>query len=466
MFLLTVRKEIVHNILSFRFVVTYALLFSLILLAMFLMTSDYQARMQDYATQDSKSREQLAELEAIEDANEQFQRIQQAQNSGEFAGLRQPRSLSLLARGLEGSLPTQVSSRSRFLLRSSDDRLGRNMLFEIFQTPDFVYVINIVMSLLALLFVFDSVCGEKEQGTLKLVLSNSVPRDSVLLGKWVGGFLSIAGPFTVAVLGGFTYIYISGALDLQGEDMSRFALIYLLSLLYISTFFTLGLMISTLTHRSSTALLVSLLVWICWILVVPNLAPIAARLATPVPGRQVIEGEKQAIERESQLLLEGIRKRKVYGDEKESEQIQQDAESRKHKLEEFFQDKMSRQVSLSKNLARLSPSASYLFAATRLAGTGPDLFDHFQKALERFHRGHEEFRHRMFDRDTMEWTQSGRKVKDPDWFEVGNLPHFDMFSENLGDSFDAALFDILLLAVFNVLFFMLSYTLFIRYDVT
>ena len=41
-----------------------------------------------------------------------------------------------------------------------------------------------------------------------------------------------------------------------------------------------------------------------------------------------------------------------------------------------------------------------------------------------------------------------------------------MFAESLDDSFDAALFDILLLAVFNVLFFMLSYTIFIRYDVT
>ena len=56
MFLLTVRKEIVHNVLSFRFVVTYALLFSLILLAMFLMTNHYRARMQDFTTQDSKLR--------------------------------------------------------------------------------------------------------------------------------------------------------------------------------------------------------------------------------------------------------------------------------------------------------------------------------------------------------------------------------------------------------------------------
>jgi ABC-type transport system involved in multi-copper enzyme maturation permease subunit len=253
-------------------------------------------------------------------------------------------------------------------------------------------------------------------------------------------------------------------MEMQGEDMARFGLIFLLSLLYISTFFTLGLMISTLTHRSSTALLVSLLVWICWILVVPNLAPIAARLAAPVPGRQVIEAEKQAIDRESQLLMAGIGKRKVYGDQQESERIQKDGEKKKRKLEEFYQDKMSRQIAYSKNLARLSPSASYLFAATRLAGTGPNLFDYFQKALERFHQGHEEFRQSMWS--MREWSESGPQIKDPDWFDPENLPRFDMFAESLTDSFDAALFDILLLAVFNVLFFMLSYTIFLRYDVT
>ncbi len=462
MFFLTVGKEIVHNILSFRFVVTYALLFCLILMAMFLMTNDYQRRLQEFSAADGKVRENLAELVKIEDPAEQFQRIRQA----DFSALRLPTPLSLLALGLEGSLPTQVSSQSHFFVSSSDDRLGRNVLFDIFQTPDVVYVVNVVMSLLALLFVFDSVCGEKEQGTLKLLLSNSVPRDSVLLGKWVGGFFSVAAPFAVAVLGGFTYIYISGAMEMKGEDMARFGLIFVLSLLYISTFFTLGLMISTLTHRSSTALLVSLLVWICWILVVPNMAPIAARLAAPVPGRQVIEAEKQAIDREVQLLMAGIGKRKVYGDQKESESIRQDGESKKRKLEEFYQDKMSRQISYSKNLARLSPSASYLFAATRLAGTGPNLFDYFQKALDRFHQGHDEFRQSMYSRDIMEWTQSGPKVKDPDWFDAENLPRFDMFAESLDDSFDAALFDILLLAVFNVLFFMLSYTIFIRYDVT
>jgi len=466
MLFLIIRKEIVHNVLSFRFVVTYALLFCLILLAMFLMSNDYRARFQEYTAAVSKERAQLDKLERVEDPSELFQEFQRAT----FTGVRQPGNLSILARGLEGNLPTQVSSAGWIRFLSSEERLDKNVLFEVFQAPDFAYVINIVMSLLSLLFVFDAVCGEKEQGTLKLLLSNSVPRDIVLVGKWIGGYVSVVAPFSVAVLGGFAYIYVTGTLDLADDSLTRFALIFALSLLFISACFTLGLMISALTHRPATALLVSLLVWICWILVVPNIAPVAARLIGPVPARQVIDAEKQAIDRESQLLLEGIRKRKVYGDQNEAEKIQLDAERRKNKLEEFYQDRMKSQISLSQNLARLSPSASFLFSATRLAGTGPTLFAHFQKAKERFQKQHEEYRRDVFQElyrsGRAEFSQGRVQVKDRDWFQLDDLPRFRMFAETLSDSFNAALFDILLLAVFNVLFFMLAFVFFLRYDIT
>ena len=463
MFFLTIKKEIVHNVLSFRFIVTYALLFCLVLLAMFLMTHEYDKRLQEYNRAVGKEREWIEKIENMEDPNEQFRELQRAS----FAGSRRPQNLSILARGLEGNLPTQVNSgRWGWFVQTREDRLSRNMLFDIFQTPDFVYVINIVMSLLALLFVFDSVCGEKEQGTLKLLLSNSVPRDIVLVGKWIGGYLSVVAPFSVAVLGGFTYIYISGNFVGTDDGISRFALIYLVSLIYISAFFTLGLMISTLTHRTSTALLVALLVWICWILVVPNLSPILARLIAPVPSRQVIDGEKQAIDRETNLLIEGINKRRVYGDQAEMERLRKEADKRKNKLEKFYQDRMRSQVSLSQNLARVSPSASFLFATTRLAGSGPVLYRFFRQAQEKFSEAAQQFQRSMFNRDLVEWSPQGPKVKDPNWFKPDDLPHFEIFEERIGDSFNEALFDILLLVIYNVLFFMLSYTFFLRYDAT
>ena len=116
-----IQKEIVHNVLSFRFIITYALLFCLVLLALFLMTIDYRTRMQDYTTETGKERDRLGEIESIEDPSEQYEEY----SNTIFSGVRSPKTLSILARGLESSLPTWVSSGSWFTPHSSEDRLGK-----------------------------------------------------------------------------------------------------------------------------------------------------------------------------------------------------------------------------------------------------------------------------------------------------------------------------------------------------
>ena len=118
MLLRLIRKEILHNILSFRFAVTYALLFILVLLAVFLMGNEHSDRMETFTREEARFRDRLEELAAMEDGGEQFRSVQQES----FSGLREPAPLSVLARGLEGSLPTRVSSQQRFIMRSSDDR--------------------------------------------------------------------------------------------------------------------------------------------------------------------------------------------------------------------------------------------------------------------------------------------------------------------------------------------------------
>ena len=125
----------------------------------------------------------------------------------------------------------------------------------------------------------------------------------------------------------------------------------------------------------------------------------------------------------------------------------------------------SSQISLSQNLARLSPSASYLFAVTRLSGTGPSLFAHFSAAVERFQEGHRELEMRAYRDGSITFTREGPQVPGG-WFDADAVPRLQVFREGATEAFDAALFDILLLTVFNVLFFMLSYVFFLRYDVT
>ena len=450
---LLIRKEIVTNVLSARFAVTFILFFGMILVSVFVMTDHYKVALDLYEADESSRREELAKLKANEDPQ---QALNDLLNAGVY-GHRRPRSLSIFAKGLEDNIPTQVHVHSGEV----NEEFYKNALFSVFQTPDFSYVVNLVVSLLSVLFVFDAICGEKERGTLKLILSNSVPRDLIILGKWVGGYLSLIAPFLVSVFAGLLYIRISGVILLEGEMLIRLAWMLFICLLYISLFFALGMMISTLTRQSSTALLISLLVWICWILVIPNVSPVLARMIYPVPTPQKINAEKQAIGQEMALRIQRIRLTMLaYGDEasKKEEELQREVRSRNQKLDDFYADKLGSQMSVSMTISRLSPSASFRYAFTGLCGTGVSLHEHFRRAYERFREQFREYTERMRER--------GNKGElDRAWLKIDEIPRLTIFEERTKDTINAVLVDILLMVIYNVLFFITCYAFFLRYDV-
>ena len=72
-----------------------------------------------------------------------------------------------------------------------DSKYESNPVFSIYGALDLTFIVKIILSLFAILFTYDAIVGEKEKGTLKLTLSNNVPRDLLILGKVIGGFISL-----------------------------------------------------------------------------------------------------------------------------------------------------------------------------------------------------------------------------------------------------------------------------------
>jgi ABC-type transport system involved in multi-copper enzyme maturation permease subunit len=458
MFLILVKREIAGHVLSFRFIVTFVLFFSLILVSVLVLTNGYAARQQSYEASRSAHQDALAQVAQIKDPQQQLNEL--LLNKGVYSDLR-PQQLSLFVDGIEPRLPSQVHA-ALFNVRRVDEEAYRNPVLALFASPDYGYIVNIVVSLLALLFVFDAICGEKERGTLKLVLANPVPRDQIILAKWVGGYLSLAAPFLVAVLAGAAYVRLSGAVALDGRALQRLAGIVAVSLLYISVYFTLGLAISTLTHRGATALVVSLFAWICWTLVIPNLAPVAARIARPVPSVEKIAAEKLAVDQETELRARRVSQSMLsYGQEGQRvlEEIQAEGERTKDKLDRFYEDQFQAQIDLSRTLSRISPAASFRYATTEMAQTGIGLFDGYRKAYKRFQQDFSEYGDRLNRKQNNRQLEAG-------WFQSDQLPIMKVPQAQWGDTLDRIGADLLLLGIFNLLLFMGAYAAFLRYDAT
>jgi ABC-type transport system involved in multi-copper enzyme maturation permease subunit len=410
-----VRKEIVSNLLSYKFFVVLLLMVLLVATSLFVMYRDFSERMADYQVIRPKPGAPLAVVP--------------------------PHALSIFAKGLEDAM-TRSFEVGVIGVNVRAGQSSGNIIYAFFPTPDFLYVVRIVLSLVALLFGFDQISREREQGTLKLMLSGPVSRAKVLAGKWLGNFVSLAVPFLLVTLLGLAVLLFDPNIRFTSAELARFGLILALSLLYMAFFLSLGVLVSALTRRSATTLIVLLFAWALLVFVLPNLGTLVARQLVSVPSVQALnEKREQTWTRE---VLLGLGDRGNWAGHYRTINLEND------RMEEDFRLKSERLVRLSRNINRLSPAASFLDAATEIAGTGIDEESRLKSEVVRY-------KNSIIDQIIADQA-AGKRDAQYQAFVYRYRP--------LGEVFAAgALFDTAWLAVFNILAFALAYAGFARSDV-
>lgn len=406
-----IKREFQDNLFSFKFSLTLIVCLVLFLTSAYLMTEDYQKRVQQYSMTKSQQERPIEE--------------------------RPPIPLSILAKGLDNSMGYDQQN---------------NPLFAIFGTLDFMYIVKVALSLMAIFFSFGVISGEKESGTLALTMSNAVSRNTVILGKWIGNYAALIAPFLLAAIIELLVINLSGWVSTNSEMWARMILMIAVSLIYISVFFGLGVFFSAMTQKPSTSLIISILVWATLLLAVPSTVVLASRSIVDVPSLEETQQEKDALWQA--LYNETARKLgdRLTSQDKETQAMWDDMLRRisegNKRLDDLRKQKLRRRTSIAKNMTRISPALSYVFASTALAGTGIDdkySYDDLAEKIRAEADGNQEAR------------RASPKTAPPD---VGALSR-----KTFQESFKIALPDIAVLLILNVLIFMCAYIAFMRYDV-
>ncbi len=398
-----IRKEILSNLLSYKFSIIIILSTILILVSIFVMYRDYCLALENYEILRMKSRDRVAVIP--------------------------PTPLGIFAKGLDENLCRSYAGGSSGRIEVSSKQQSVNNLFKLFTAPDLLYIIKVILSLCAMLFAFDMVSGEKETGTLRQSLSNSLKRPILITGKWIGGFTSFILPFFIAVLLGTIFVTLSPMVDMNPENWIKLALFLLSSVIYLAVFFSLGLLISCLNHRSSSSLVISLFVWAIFVFIIPNLGNILARQLVRIPTVQQLE-----LKLEQSWIKKRFEIRKVddsEGDDSERWEIVRRIRAENDKLTEDYRNRLNSLVRVSQNITRISPAAAFTFLATDIMGTG---------MLEE----------RKLKRAVLQY----------------NDPVFSYQRSSSREVLDqGGLSNCLILILFNILFFTGAYVAFLRYDV-
>ncbi len=261
-------------------------------------------------------------------------------------------------------------------------------IFALFRYFDFAFVVQFVFSLLAILFTYDSICGERESGTLKLVFSNAIPKAQYLLAKATGAVSGLIVPILLPILLCLLVVRLSGVPLTGANWMSIIGLIGM-SLLYLCAFIMIGLLVSAITRSSNVSFMVSLVVWVLLVLIIPRTGVMVAGQLMEVPSYSEIEGQRAAFELDkTNQMIEFIQKQNsqltVYSGQqacpKKTDDIGAIIDSAttanakavaeyEAKLMSDYRRQKSAQERFGLTLSRFSPASAYQLAAQTLGGS-------------------------------------------------------------------------------------------------
>ncbi len=476
MLMTLIQKEMMHHILSVRFVALLLMCLLLVPLTLHINYGNYRQNLVDH--QEAIKRANLEEAEV----NPNLPPKPEQEVSKLFL---KPTPLSVFANGLENVLPSYLGI-TRNGITQGPDALIASPLSYLLGHLDFLFVVGTVFSLLALLFTFDAVAGEREAGTLRITLANALPRDVFLWSKLIGGYLVFVVPFLVSFIFGLLLIVWQGFPLGESDIFPRVLSLTLVSLLYIAVFFAIGTVISIYLDSAKTALIVAFTVWVFAVLITPRIGFLAAKLIAPTRTPQSVYMEKTAMREDFNATLEKEKKKimsQLEWDEitdemgrritfimpggKNAEKIDAHMapleeeyrlkfQNYSDKLDRDYKRETERQEQIGETLSRITPTSSLIYLATNLTQTGKGKRSDYLQAGNRYwDRLDTEVFSKISDHTYNGHHHAGVKITQPSPLEI--IP--------LGETFRRSVVDAILLCFFAVVLTTLAFLKFFRTDI-
>jgi len=475
MFKLIVEKELRDILLSTKFATTFLVCAILIVLAFFLGARGYHVGRAQYDAAVAEDRRQLeGQTDWLSVSPSVF---------------LPPQPMAYLVPGISNDIGRTTEVRGRGGLRPEGSHFGEEPLLAVFRFVDLEFTFQVVLSLLAVLFAYDAICGERERGTLRLTFSQPVPRATFILAKIAGSFLALTVPLLIPLTAGGLILLLM-RVPMTGQDWLRLGLVVLAGMLYVGAILGLSVFVSSITRRSSTAFVVLLSLWVVGVLVLPRASVLLAARTVDVPSTDQMLSQRSRLWaqlwREDQQEIQAFL-RNSFGNEPQdpaagqravaefNRKFDELAEERQRRLSELdlrlTEERRNRQTSqqrLALGIARFSPASAFSLAAAGLAGTSLDLPEQYLSQLAAYQERFAAFQHEKTGRSSggiRMVIKTGDEEDEPGPIDPGELPAFVWRPPTTGEVIQAGVFDLSVLALFNLLFFSAAFVAFLRYDV-
>jgi ABC-2 type transport system permease protein len=254
------KKDFFLNLISARFIVGCLLSLLIIPFTVVVNLEQYKTEVDLYHIEEAQARKELEETRV-------------------YSGLRPtivrpPNPLSVFCTGISGNMGNKVKIDFGNItpLPVGNVSQSDNPFLNSFLSIDFIGVISILISLLALIFSYDLFTREREDGTMKLSLSKGISRSRFLSGKILGIMITLLPILLLCYLLSILIILFSKSISLDAGQWTSLVLLFLFSMVYMTVFVLAGAFVSSKVRHSSTSIIISLLGWIWFVFLTPALA--------------------------------------------------------------------------------------------------------------------------------------------------------------------------------------------------
>jgi len=439
MFWTIVKRELLDCMTSLRFALAMILCLGMTILSFYVLLKDYERRLDEYHACVRKQDGHAISMNAI---------------------YRKPELLSVFSQGLDRKLGTMIETRGYggsyvTFVGATGSWSGRQSHYlKSLVNVDFAFVIRTIFALLAIFLSYHLISGEKEAGTLKLSLSNPVSRSVILFGKFCGGIILLLISLTIGFLIGLLIMLLSPTVQFGNEEWIRIGGIYLASVLYVTCFFSMGILASSLTKTSAISLLVGIVMWICPVFVIPNLMVTLASEARPIPTKDEME---ERVNKLYGLLNDRLDDLMAAGHDWSDPAINKEWVRSARAFDNLYNDytnKLYNQATLAQRLSGVSPASAFNYAVVQLARTDAGTYSNMLRRVGKFTR--------EFDRLTL----LGGDARYEDHISIMGTAEASLdMRQRLDASLALAMPNMLILFLFNISFFLAAYFVFLRYEV-
>ena len=256
-----IRRELLDNLMTFRFAAAVFIMMLLVVANTSVLIKDHEQRLASHNEALKTHQRQLHEKKTYSAGLEKL-----------FVD-RPPNPISIFNVGFDKQLgnEVQVSHTQVPSLWDAGMHGSDNPFMDMFASMDIVFIFEVILSLLALIFAYDTLAGEYERGTLRLVLTSHVRRGHILLAKYISAMLCLLVPLLISLLLAIILLTTAASIALNTDDFLRIGGIILTTVVYLSVFYLIGMLISAATRRTRTALMLAMFVWGFLVLVYPNM---------------------------------------------------------------------------------------------------------------------------------------------------------------------------------------------------